>query len=345
MKKNIIKRPALMLALVISLCAVLGSCGAEPIASTAQESAVVGKVGNYEIRYEELRYLVLNHKKDMEVKYGEGIWSDQAKAKEYEEELWELVNDSIVSDYYAVLHMADDYYLGKSETMMNEPEILDAVQENVELVVDECGSFRKYKKALAEQFMTDRLFRFYLAAEECATELFYIMVQDLGVIESDEDYINDYLNSESFIRTNHIFLKGVTEENRALAHQLRDQLLAAENTELELIMLKGVHCADYSMTTKHGKYFALFTSDYGEEYEDAAFDLYEGELSEVVETPDGFYIILRLEKEDDYIKENYDTFKDDILGSEFNKLLMEYKDELTFELNDYGKTINISEIE
>jgi hypothetical protein len=41
----------------------------------------------------------------------------------------------------------------------------------------------------------------------------------------------------------------------------------------------------------------------------------------------------------------YDTFKDDVLGSEFNKILASYKAELEFSLNDYGKSINILEIE
>jgi parvulin-like peptidyl-prolyl isomerase len=99
------------------------------------------------------------------------------------------------------------------------------------------------------------------------------------------------------------------------------------------------------MTTTHGKYFARYTSDYGDDYELAAFDLRVNELSNVVETSDGYYIILRLELEEDYIKQNYDDFKDDVLGSEFNKILASYKSNLEFTLNDYGKSINILEIE
>ena len=41
----------------------------------------------------------------------------------------------------------------------------------------------------------------------------------------------------------------------------------------------------------------------------------------------------------------FDDFKDDILGSEFNKILASYKESLEFTLNDYGKSINILEIE
>ena len=59
----------------------------------------------------------------------------------------------------------------------------------------------------------------------------------------------------------------MSAENLAKAKDLQAQLAASENKELEMIMLKGIHCADYTMTTTHGKYFARYTSDYGEEYE------------------------------------------------------------------------------
>ena len=346
MKFKVIKRVTFAIAMLICLSAVLTSCGVKPIKSTEEEAAVVGTIGKFEVRYEELRYLVLNFKKDMALKYGEDIWTDPAKAESYKDELWQNVSNNIVSDYYGVQAMADYYYVGGGAAlMMNEDPILDAVQETVELVVDECGSVKKYKEMLASQYLTDHLFRFYNAAEECATELFYILVQDLGVIESSEDYIDAYFESDDFIRTNHIFISGVSEENLAKAQTLRDQLAASDNKEMELIMLKGIHCADYTMTTTHGKYFARYTSDYGNEYELAAFDLGINQLSKVIETSEGYYIILRLEPEADYIKANYDDFKDDILGSEFNKIIASYKSELEFKLNDYGKSINILEIE
>ena len=107
MKFRNIKRISLVLALLICLSALLSSCGAKPVKSTEEEAAVVGTIGKYEVRYEELRYLVLNHKKDMSLKYGESIWTDSAKLEEYKAELWNRVNDTIVSDYYAVQAMAD----------------------------------------------------------------------------------------------------------------------------------------------------------------------------------------------------------------------------------------------
>jgi hypothetical protein len=139
----------------------------------------------------------------------------------------------------------------------------------------------------------------------------------------------------------------LTEENLALANQLHEQIAAADRDtrEFELIMLKGIHCSDYTMTTRHGRYFARYTSDYGDEYELAAFELGVGSLSDVIKTPEGYYIILRLELEEDYLKENYEEFRADIMGSEFNRNLAGFKEDLVFEPNDFGKTIKYLEIE
>lgn len=346
MKTKMIKRLSFMLALLMLIGTCLTSCAVKPIKSTDEEARVVGKIGKYEVRYEELRYIVLNHKVDMALEFGENIWTE--KPEEYEAELIKRVNDTIVSDYYALQAMADYYYVGGGAAgMMKEEPILNAVQETVELAVDEAGSKNKYKKMLAEQYLTDSLFRFYCSLEECATELFYILSQDLGIIDGGEEHINEYIDSGKFIRTNHIFIKGATEENYELAKTLHAQLKECDKDkrEFELIILKGQYCSDYTITTRHGKYFARHTSDYGNEYELAAFELGIGSLSDVVKTPEGYYIILRLELEEDYIEENYDNFRADIMGSEFNENLAEFKKDLTFELNDYGKTIKYLEIE
>ena len=132
-----VKRIALALAMLICLSSVLASCGVKPIKSTEEEAAIVGTIGKYEVKYEELRYLVLNFKKDMELQYGEDIWTDPVKAEEYRDELWTQVSKKIVSDYYAVQAMADYYYIGGGAAgMMSEAAILDAVQDEIEQIVE-----------------------------------------------------------------------------------------------------------------------------------------------------------------------------------------------------------------
>ena len=147
--------------------------------------------------------------------------------------------------------------------------------------------------------------------------------------------------SDKFIRTNHIYIKDKTPERLELAKELAEQLKASDRPDLEIVLLKGKYCSDYTMTTTHGAYFARYTSDYGDEYEKTAFALKPGEVGEIVEGSDGYYVILRLEKEEDWINKNYADFCDDIVGSEFNSMLAEFKARLDFTYNDYGSGIDL----
>lgn len=334
---------ALLLAFVLSLTALV-SCSLSPIDATEEELAVVGKIGNYDVHYDELRFLTINFKAELEKKYGEGIWNAPETAAKYKDELKELVYDSILSDYYAVLALADDYYVGGSSAMLNEDKILEAVQKDVEATAEEQGGNSEYKTWLSTNAFSDRLYRFYLASDYCAQELLFILVSDLGIIPDDDKSIKEYMHSDKFLRTNHVYISDTSAEGLALAEKLRDELAASDDPATDIILMKGKHCDDWTMTTTHGKYFARYSSDLPEEYELAAFELDEGEVSEVVTTDKGYYFILRLELEEAYLTAKFDDFKDDILGSEFNKILNEYMSNLEFIPNEYGASLDLTAI-
>ncbi len=338
--KKIWRIAALLLALAITFPCLV-SCSLSPIAATEEELAVVGKVGSYDIHYDELRFLTVNFKAELAKKYGDGIWDNPETAAKYKDELKTLVYDSLASDYYSVMALADDYYVGGSEAMFNESAILDAVQTDVEATAKEQGGNKAYKQWLSDNALTDRLYRFYTAADHCAKELLFVLISDLGIIPDDDKSIQEYMHSDKFLRTNHVYISDTSENGLALAQKLRAELAASADPATDIILMKGRYCDDWTMTTTHGKYFARYSSDLPEEYELAAFDLDVGDISEVITTDKGYYFILRLEVEEGYLTANFDNFKDDILGSEFNKLLVEYASEMKFTPNEYGASLDL----
>lgn len=344
--KNLIIKTAVA---VLCLAAVftLASCSqSKPIKSREGELDVVGQIGRFDVYYEELRYITVNCKTDMEIIHGEKIWDDPATAEKYRDELYDRVTKGIVSDYYGVLSLADLLYSagGGADAMLASDEIKNAVQTAIDETVSEAGGKKEYRQALEDNAMTDHLYRFYTSVEKIANELFFIARDDLGLLDDSDEYATEYMHSVKFIRTNHVYLEGKTAENLKLAEQIAAQLKASDKPESELILLKGKYCADWKMTTTHGYYFAKGNSDCGDNYENTAFAMSEGKVSDVVESDTGYYVIMRLPKEEDYMKSCFDEFKTQIIGTDFNDSIKARKADMKFTANDYGASIDLVDL-
>lgn len=338
---------AFLLSVFAAAALLLTSCSTniKPQTPPKEDLRPVGNVSGREVYFDELRYVAVNCREELSAKYGEDIWDDPAKAEEHRAELEEMVTRGLASSYYAVLKLADDYYLGGADAMLSEKAIVDAVAEEVNKTAEECGGKKQYLKTLEENGLTDRLFRFYLSIEEMATELTYILKTDLGVIPSSVSELEEYMHSDKFIRTNHIYIKGLEEDRLELAKELREQLLKSDTPDLELVLLKGRYDSDFSITTTHGTYFARYSSDYGDDYEKAAFALEVGGISDIVKGNAGYFVIMRLPVEDDWLNYNFEDFGNAIIGSEFNSMVEEYKSTLVFEFNELGKETDLVTLE
>ena len=179
--KNTLRGAALVLLLALSLS--LFACSSmSPIKSREGELDVVGKIGRFDVYYEELRYITVNCKKDMEIIYGESIWDDAEKAALYRDELYERVEKGIASDYYGVLALADILYSagGGADAMLASSDIKKSVQTTIDETVTESGGKKEYRAALEENAMTDHLYRFYTTVEKIANELFFIGIYAFG---------------------------------------------------------------------------------------------------------------------------------------------------------------------
>jgi len=79
-------------------------------------------------------------------------------------------------------------------------------------------------------------------------------------------------------------------------------------------------------------------------YERAAFALAIGEVSEVVETEEGFYVIQRLEPEEAYFETHMETLIEMYIVGKINLEFDAYAKMLSFEPNEYGKSLVLSEL-
>lgn len=336
--KNILLRITCAALCCLLLALSLTACAAgRPIKGSKEELAVVGTVKDYEVLYEELRYVTLLYRSQLEAQYGKGIWDNPTTAEQYRGELEELVKRNITANY-ATLSLCAEVGITPDRT-----EIKNAVSDYVDELVTEIGGRGEYKKALAEQNLTDSFLRFTIGVEYCQNELYYSYTQDLGLIETDEEVIYDYIMDGNFIRTVHVYIQNDqgddVEANRAAAEKVHQRLKDGE--DINKIIGSSVN-EDFDLTTTNGYYFTR--GEMIKAYEEAAFALEIGSFSDVVETSTGFYIIKRLELEPAYVMQNLMTLINQYQYSELNRYLDERQAELVFQFNEFGAGLDLTKI-
>lgn len=353
--------------LSFSSCSSLGY-KTKAIRPTETDAKVVGKIGDHEILYDELSYVAYVYRQMLARKYGSDIWDEESDAEKYRDELEEMIYNGIKANY-AVIELCEEYGfkkpLEKRETKLNvdgyiydlllsayeelksketgesgTEAVTDAAVEVTELSKKQLElAYYHYEKTLRAEGLTDRVLRIYMGVEYIENVLFDLLCEK-GDIAYSDDAIWEIMNSDDFIRTDHIYLKCDSEadfeKKYAKAVEVRDAL--RNGAELGEYITNGTD-QDFTRPSTSGYYFAKGEMD--EVYEDAAFALKVGEVSDVVRTDNGYYIIKRYEKDIVYMNTHIEFYRDQICYSELSKIESKKQSELVFELNEFGKTLDL----
>ncbi len=320
--------------ILLALSLILSSCsgGIAPIKGDASDLNIVANSAGNPIYLEEVRYFAHNFKLDMEKKYGEGIFGKE----EYRALLVGKVEQAMLKNA-AFLSLCDEYDID-----INAKETKEYTSDYINSFAEQLGGKDEYKAQLSENGMTDHLLRHLISIEATGEKLRQAMLSSSAIDGSDEK-AREIIESDDFIRTLHILIRNDEgddiEENRKKAEDVLKKLDAGEPFNRMI----GRNSEDIYMTTTDGYYF--MRGEYEKAYEDAAFALSENEYSGVVESEDGFYIILRLPKENDYIENNFDSLRDRYIYVMFENMIDERASEMVLEYTDYGKNLNFASLE
>ncbi len=327
-KRRIISLLLVLVFLVMSL----SSCA-------PTKTKTVGNVGEYEVLYEELYFLAFSYKAGLEAKYGEYEKLDESKAKQFADELRELVYSNIVTNY-AILSLCKEEGL-----TLKSDGLVKRVDDYVEkFIATEFKSDKTaYKDSLKQYGMTEHYFRFVSSVDILYSDLMTKLLENSEVV-NDNQKMKDIVKGE-FARTWHIAVindEGESiEQNRAKAEAA---LAKYRDGSMSMYKLIGSqYNEDISITDLDGVYFARGSMD--ESYEEAAFALDVGEVSDVIETAGAFYVIQRLEIEDAYVEKNLYDLKEKYIGSVIYEKLEKKKTELKFEPNEFAEGLDIASLE
>lgn len=318
----------LAFALAVLLLALpLSSCGGS--GKNEKDLRTVMTIDGFEVPYEQFRYFFMNYKAQLE-KADENVWSGSDK-KQKEAELDASVTGAL-KGLYAVLDLCKKYGISP-----DDKSIKDAVQEKIEETKDSYENEKKYRSALESNYMNESVYGFLIAVDLCETELYNKMIEAKEIDDSDEAALAN-IKGADFIRTIQILIKNDAgddvAENRKTANELLERIKKGEDFD----KLIGRYSEDLSMTPD-GYYSTRL--EMLKEYEEAAYKLEIGEVSEVVESSVGFHIIKRLSKEDEYITKNFDALKEKYLTSAFFSKIEKKKAEQNVVKNSLYDSFNV----
>lgn len=343
MKIRKLLRPCVMLLALVMAASLCGCSASGTMRPTARANRVVAKAGDIEITYDSLYYVTMTRIKELKTVYGEDALSDPQRCAELDA----FVKANLLTRAEALISIGYDYGLD-----IEKGDIASNVQTEIDAILQ--GSFEgdedAYAEGLNEMFMTDRYLRAYLATENyLGSALVNEMLMRDEIDDSDEKAW-ELIRSEDFLHTVHVFIdrgNGKTdEENRANAAALQAKIAAKTTNEERYAEMRkelgGAYNNDYFDLLGNGYYFAKGETE--KAYEDAAFALNEYEVSPVIEGFDGYYIIMRLPKDETYINEHFQELKEKTYYVKLNDMVDQRLASMTLEMTNYGEKLDLLDL-
>ena len=163
-----------------------------------EEARVVGECEGYEVYYDELRYITLLFREELDAKYGKYDTLSSEKKAEYEAELDLIVREEIKRNY-VILSLCEKYGVDTDSS-----EARSYVKEAIEDLVDELESRDKYAEWLKTNNLTDALVRFIYKTDYLEKALLEQLTRSGEVVEFTAANLDQFV---AFVMEEEIYAK------------------------------------------------------------------------------------------------------------------------------------------
>lgn len=339
----------LALILLLSLLPLaLFSCGAR---ESVNAKKVIGTVDGEKIRYDELYFLIKTYEASLKEKY-EGDSAGLAEA------LGTLAEEELIANV-AMLRLCEEHGLKYKKN-----DLKDEVNREIEAMIssDFGGDEEAFYASMEENGLTERYLRYTLGVDVLYDRLLSVYPEE-GLVVSSEKELKAYM-MENFIHVYHIalFNDSMTEAEDAenLKNMTKAQAMLATGRVTMYDIIRGkkgegenkidlsAYNEDISDISGNGHYLTRGTWE--KSYEDAAFALKIGGVSEVVKVEKtsrsvpAYYVIQRAAMDEAYVEANLSALQEEYYTSVIYSDLLETREGLTFEPNDFYESLDLANL-
>ena len=236
--------------------------------------------------------------------------ADYVKASVLSSVKQHLVLENLANKYGVTLTEGQESAMADSDqTYIDQYGSEEAFEEEIAKL----GMRREtYDRVARSNYLYQNLYELY----NTEGSALYASDEDLAVYAADQNYItaDHILLSTKDLTTGEALTDEQKAEKKALAEEIKQKLDACEGDIDELTALFQELADQYSEDPGRETYptgYTFTTGSMVQEFEDAAYALSEGEVSEVVESSVGYHILLRLPLDKaaaaDEVREEYFT--------------------------------------
>lgn len=275
---------AFMIILALSSFFVLNGCNKEP-------EGLVAKVDGEEITEEGFNTEFESFKGLYEMQLGKDAMSQiEEDGRTREEALKEDILEKMIMDII----------IEKESKKMDISVSQEELDEKIGEYVDATGGEREFEVYLEESNLTEEFFKENLRKELLASKHKDRLIGDIEITEEEaKEYFENNKEDLILIRVSHILVK-TEEEGQEVLDRINngeDFAKVAEETSV-----------DKQSSESGGDLGYLTKGDRVAEFEEAAFSLEPGEISEIIKTEVGYHVIKAEDK-----RETYESLRDDII--------------------------------
>lgn len=312
---------------------------------TAEEAEVVLKMGETEVCYDLYRYLFFGHKQITDL----SLLSDA--------EAFQVLHEKTcrsIAELYAAFRQAENLGVSLSDNDVKKlyQHLLELTKSGGEALGTTYSGFPSeadYRVALAENHMSDAVYRLYL--QKIALEYYSASAYTENHRPGTAEILDFFRDETKARRVTYAFIsldgylslpaEDARKEAKKTAERAYSQLSLCEN-DADAFIQKAIQ---YSFSVQPasletGFYLGRYDSDdLYKSLSEALFSMAVGEVSPILETAEGYFILYRLPGDEEYLtdEQNLDKLKATYLADTFYREQAEIADLLYTSLQTAGR--------